>query len=148
MRNRLADLARAQFVRFALTGALVAAVYFAVATALIVLADAPAQLAVVIAYVCSIALHFTVNRGFVFSSTSGYAFHLSAQGGRYLLVALSSYALTALAVALAGSVGLPELVVALATPVAFTALNFFVLRAWVFRPGTGSPARAETVKTP
>jgi putative flippase GtrA len=148
MRNRLASLSRAQFVRFALTGTLVAAVYFAVTTALIVLAEAPAQLAVVIAYVCSIALHFTINRRFVFSSSSGYAFHLSAQGGRYLLVALSSYALTALVVALAGRAGLPELPVALATPVAFTALNFFVLRGWVFRSATGRHARAETVKTP
>jgi putative flippase GtrA len=147
MRDRVTALSRAQFVRFALTGALVAAVYFAVTTALIV-SGTPAQLAVRLAYVCAIALHFTINRRFVFSSSSGYAFHLSSQGGRYLLVAVSAYGLTALVVALAGRADFPELLVALATPVAFTAFNFFVLRSWVFRSATARSAEAETVKAP
>ena len=63
---------RVQFAKFALTGTLVAAIYFAVTTAL-VLAGLHAQLAVIVAYICSLAVHFTVNRRFVFGSSSGYA---------------------------------------------------------------------------
>lgn len=133
MLGRLTPLLRARFVRFALTGTLVAAVYLAITTALIVLFDAPAQLAVAVAYACSLALHFTVNRRFVFASSSGYALHLSAQGSRYVVVALSSYACTAILVALSKRLGLPELLVALAIPVAFAAFTFVTLRGWVFR---------------
>lgn len=133
MRDRLAWLSRARFLRFALTGALVAAVYFAVTTALAVLAHAPTQLAVVVGYVCSLALHFTMNRRFVFDSSTGYALHLTSQGSRYLVVALSSYACTALLVALSKRADLPQLLVALAVPIVFAAITFFTLRGWVFR---------------
>lgn len=132
IRGRLLLLPRAQLAKFALTGTLVAAVYFAVTTAL-VLAGAPTQLAVVVAYACSLAVHFTVNRRFVFASSSGYALHLSAQGRRYLVVALSSYACTALVVALASRTDIPQLLVALGVPVVFTAFTFLTLRGWVFR---------------
>jgi putative flippase GtrA len=121
-----------QLAKFAATGTLVAAIYFVITTAL-VLAGAPTQVAVVVAYACSLAVHFTVNRRFVFVSSSGYALHLSAQGSRYLVVALSSYACTALAVALAARAGIPSLLAALGVPVLFAAVSFLTLRGWVFR---------------
>jgi putative flippase GtrA len=133
-------LLHAQITRFALTGTVVAAVYFAVTTALVVLADASTQLAVVVGYLCSLAVHFTANRRFVFASSTGYALHLSVQGSRYLVVALSSYGCTALLVALAKRTDLPELLVALAVPVLFAAVTFVTLRGWVFR---AHPAKAE-----
>jgi putative flippase GtrA len=126
-------LLHAQVTKFALTGAVVAAVYTAVTTGLVVLADAPPQLAVIVGYVCAIAVHFTANRKFVFASSHGYALHLSAQGSRYLAVALSSYACTAILVAFARRFGLSELLVALVIPVLFAAINFLTLRGWVFR---------------
>lgn len=134
------NLLHAQFTRFALTGTVVAAVYLAVTTALAVLADAPTQLAVVVGYVCSLAVHFTANRRFVFASSAGYALHLSAQGSRYLVVVLSSYGCTALLVALAKRTDLPELLVALGVPVLFAAVTFVTLRGWVFR---AHPAEAD-----
>jgi putative flippase GtrA len=130
----ISSLLHAQVTRFAIVGTIVAAVYFAVTTALVVLAGAPTQLAVVIGYICSLAVHFTANRKFVFASSHGYALHLSAQGSRYLVVALSSYACTAILVALAHRAGLPELLVALVIPVLFAAVTFLTLRGWVFRP--------------
>jgi putative flippase GtrA len=126
-------LLRARIVKFALTGTLVAIVYLVVTSALSVLAGAPTQLAVIVGYVCSLAVHFTVNRRFVFASSTGYALHLSAQGTRYLTVAFSSYALTALLVALSRRADIPELVAALGMPVAFAAVTFLTLRGWVFR---------------
>ena len=126
-------LLHAQVTRFAIVGTVVAAVYFVVTTALVVLADAPTQLAVIVGYVCSLAVHFTANRKFVFASDHGYALHLTAQGSRYLVVALSSYACTAIFVGLAHRANLPELLVALGIPVLFAAVTFFTLRGWVFR---------------
>jgi putative flippase GtrA len=126
-------LLHAQVTRFALTGAFVAAVYFAVTTGLAVLAGAPTQLAVIVGYLCSLAVHFTANRQFVFASSGGYAHHLSAQGSRYILVALCSYSCTALLVALAERADLPELLVALVVPILFAAVTFFTLRSWVFQ---------------
>lgn len=126
-------LLHAQVTRFALTGAVVAAVYTAVTTGLVLLADAPTQLAVIVGYVCAIAVHFTANRKFVFASSHAYALHLSAQGSRYLVVALSSYACTTILVALAHRAGHPELLVALVIPVLFAAITFLTLRGWVFR---------------
>jgi len=126
-------LLHAQVTRFVLTGAFVAAVYFVVTTGLVVIAGAPTQLAVVVGYLCSLAVHFTANRHFVFASSDGYEHHLSAQGRRYILVALCSYTCTALLVALAERVDLPELAVALVVPILFAALTFFTLRSWVFR---------------
>jgi putative flippase GtrA len=129
----ISRLLHAQVARFALTGAVVAAVYTAVTTGLVVLVDAPPQMAVIVGYVCAIAVHFTANRKFVFASSHGYALHLSAQGSRYLVVALSSYACTAILVALAHRFGLPELLVALVIPILFAGINFLTLRGWVFR---------------
>jgi putative flippase GtrA len=126
-------LLHAQFTRFALTGMVVSAVYFIVTTSLVVLADAPTQLAVIVGYICALAVHFTANRHFVFASSTGYVLHLTGQGSRYLVVALSSYGCTALLVALAKQAGLPELLVALAVPVLFAAFTFVALRGWVFR---------------
>jgi hypothetical protein len=63
-------LLHAQFTRFALTGMIVAAVYTIVTTSLVVLADAPTQLAVIVGYICALAVHFTANRHFVFASST------------------------------------------------------------------------------
>ena len=76
----------------------------------------------------------------MFASSTGYALHLTAQGSRYLVVALSSYGCTALLVALAKQAGLPELLVALGVPVLFAAFTFVALRGWVFK---AHPAKAE-----
>ena len=119
--------------RFILTGGIVTAVYFVTATTLIVLLGTEAQAAVVVAYVLSLAVHFTINRQFVFGSASSYAHSLSGQGIRYLVVALFSYAATAIAVAASRRTEVPELAPALATPVIFAAVTFLVLRGWVFR---------------
>jgi putative flippase GtrA len=129
-----------QVTRFALTGTFVALVYSAVTTAVAVLADAPTQVAVAVGYLCALAVHFTANRRFVFASSSGYALHLSAQGGRYLVVVLSSYSCTALLVALAKRADVPQLLVALGVPVLFAAFTFVTLRGWVFR---AHPAKAD-----
>jgi len=124
-----------QLARFALSGGIVTAFMFVTVTALVAGAGVDAQVALVIAYVGGIALNFSLNRRFVFVSAHGYARHLSAQGVRYLVVALASYALTALAIAvLPGWLGAPQLPVYLVTAAVLALLSFLTLRVWVFHP--------------
>jgi putative flippase GtrA len=128
-----------QLARFALSGGLVTLFMFATVTGLVAGADVPAQAALAIAYVGGIVLNFSLNRQFVFVSGHGYAHRLSAQGVRYLLVALASYGLTALSLAvLPGWLDVPELAVYLVTAAALALVAFLVLRTWVFRP-TAAP---------
>jgi putative flippase GtrA len=123
--------------RFALSGAAVAAVHLAIVTVL-TLAGLPIQIALVIGYVAAISLHFTLNRRFVFATDAGYHHRLSAQGARYLVVAVSSYAITAACLAtLPGALGVPELAVFFAVTAVLAVVSFVTLRAWVFRPAAG-----------
>ena len=57
-----------------------------------VLGGVPIQAALAISFVIALALHFTLNRQWVFTHDSGYALHFSRQGLRYLLAAGLSYA--------------------------------------------------------
>ena len=118
--------------RFAVTGGIVAVAYFAVTSALVGLAGVPAQLAIALGYAATLTLHFTLNRRFVFVSQRGYAMRLSSQGARYVVVALCSYALTAVVVAAAGRANVPELAAGLLTPLVLAGISFVVLRTWVF----------------
>ena len=72
--------------KFALTGALVAGTHLGLVTGM-VLGGVPIQLALALAYIVALAMHFTLNRQWVFRHESGYALHFSAQGVRYLVAA-------------------------------------------------------------
>lgn len=124
-----------RIVRFAVTGGVVAALYVTAMTVL-VLAGTPAQVALPIAYALAIALHFTLNRHFVFVSQHGYAHALSAQGRRYLVVAFASYALTAISLAvLPRALDAPRLLVYYVTAATLSLGSFLLLRRWVFASG-------------
>ena len=126
-------------IRFVLSGAAVAACQFATMP-LLVAAGASDQLAVAGAYFSALVLHFTLNREFVFASDSGYALHLTAQGVRYVLVALTSFAMTSAAVALLpGPLGVSPIEVFYVVSVVAAAVSFLMLRRWVF-VGGGSTA--------
>jgi putative flippase GtrA len=124
--------------RFALTGTVVAALYFGLLTALVIFADVPPQVALIVAFVSAVVVHFTMNRQFVFGSETTYALHLTGQGIRYLGVVLASYVINALALAILPELtGLHELVVVALTTGAVTAFTFLTLRDWVFRASAG-----------
>jgi putative flippase GtrA len=120
--------------RFVFTGAVVAALYFGLLTALVVFADVPPQVALIVAFVSAVVVHFTMNRQFVFRSGTTYALHVTHQGIRYLGVVVGSYAVNALALAILPDLtGLHELVVIALTTGAVTVFTFLTLRDWVFR---------------
>jgi putative flippase GtrA len=139
--GRLRTTSPRTLVRFVFTGAIVAVVHVSVMVVLVGVLDAPVQPSLVAAYCAAVSLHFAMNRNLVFASDGGYALHLSAQGVRYLALALASYAITAASLAvLPGALDLPVLVVYLATIASVSVLNFVVMQSLVFHP---APARHE-----
>ena len=132
-----------QGFRFALSGSLVAGVYVTVTT---VLHDAIAvrfQVALAIGFLVSIALHFTLQRLFVWRHYQSFALAAHRQALLYLLVCASQYGLTALSTTqLPGLLGMPVEVVYLITILTFASVNFFVLRGRVFHPVRAAEGKA------
>jgi putative flippase GtrA len=119
--------------KFVLTGALVGGTHLALVT-LMVLAGVPIQAALALAYLVALAVHFTLNRQWVFAEHSGYALHFSRQGVRYLLIAGLSYAGTAISVAvLPGLLDIPQLAAFFMAAIAMAGVSFVLLNFWVFR---------------
>ena len=125
--------ARRVLLKFIATGALVAAVQLGLVTVLVLL-GVPIQLALALTYVVVLALHFTLNRQWVFVTADGYAIRLSGQGARYLLVAATSYVGTALGIAVLPALfGIPELAAFFVISAVMACFSFLMLQLWIFR---------------
>lgn len=124
--------------KFAFTGALVAGTHLGLVTGM-VLGGLPIQVALIIAYIIAIAMHFTLNRQWVFRHESGYALRFSAQGVRYLVAAVFSYGMTAIGVAvLPAAFGIPDLAAFFVMTAVMACVTFAILHLWVFRTHAAS----------
>jgi putative flippase GtrA len=132
-----------QGVRFALSGSLVAAVYVAVTTILHDGFAVPFQIALATGFVVSVALHFTLQRLFVWRHYERFALEVHRQALRYLLVCACQYGITALSSAkLPSLLGLPVEAVYILTMLTVAGANFVIFRGRVFHSGPveyGSP---------
>ena len=127
-----------QLSRFVVSGGIVAVFMMTTVSGLVLLTGLDDQMALALAYVGGIALNFTLNRQFVFSGRR-YAFGLTGQGVRYLVAALASYAITAVAMAfLPSALGLSSLAVYFIAAITVGLATFIVLRIWVFREPEGT----------
>lgn len=98
--------------------------------------EAPRQIALLLAYVVALAVHFTLNRQWVFQreGEGGYSLGLTGHGARYVALAVFLYGVTAASLAiLPEATGLAPFVVWLITTGIIGALNFVVLDKLVFR---------------
>lgn len=141
-----------QGFRFALSGSVVAVVYVTITALLHDGFAVPFQLALAVGFVLSVALHFTLQRLFVWRHYERFALEVHRQAGRYLMMCAGQYAVTALATAkLPGLLGLPVDAVYVLTMLTVAGMNFIVLRGRVFHadvpralgaisPGEGPPA--------
>jgi putative flippase GtrA len=120
--------------RFAVSGLAVQAVY-AVLMALFLLGlGLPRQLALALSYSGALTVHFTLNRQFVFAPSDGYAHGLSSHGRRYLLVAVATYGVSALGLAvIPEALGVAPYVGWLLVTATIAVLNFLFLGRFVFR---------------
>lgn len=122
-----------QGVRFALSGGTVALVYLATTTILAEVVGLPFQVALAIGFAVAIALHFTLQRLFVWTHHEEFALPLAHQAGRYLVVASVQYGVTAASTALLPSaLGVSTEVVYLATVAVVLSVNFLVFRHGIF----------------
>lgn len=126
-----------QGVRFALSGGIVAAVYLATTTVLASVVGLPFQVALAIGFSVAIAVHFTLQRLFVWTHHEEFALPLGHQVGRYLAVAAVQYGVTAASTALLPSaLGISTEIVYLATVAVVLSVNFLVFRNGIFHAKT------------
>jgi putative flippase GtrA len=134
-RSRLSGLA-GRGLRFAIAGAAVTLLYVAV-TMILAAIGVPFQVALVIGFSAGIAVHFTLQRTFVWVRAEGFALPIQHQAWRYLGIAAAQYVVTALA-----TLYLPDLLgvgveyVYVPTVVAVTVSNFLVFGGRVFHSAT------------
>jgi putative flippase GtrA len=126
------DSLRDQGMRFLLAGGAMAIFYLGL-TSLLTLAGVPFQLALILGFAANVALHFTLQRVFVWPQRREYALAWHEQLRRYLPLVIVQYVLTVAATAtLPGRLGLSVLVVFVGITVSFTVFNFLFFRVRIF----------------
>jgi putative flippase GtrA len=125
----------AQVVRFILSGGIVTVVYVATTSLLAEAVGIAFEAALAIGFGVAIALHFALQRLFVWTRSHGFALSLQHQLMRYLLLAAVQYGLTAAATSvLPRPLGVSTEMVYLATAALLSAANFLAFRSGVFHP--------------
>lgn len=130
-----ADNVAAQGVRFACSGVIVSIVYITITTVLSQVVHLRFQVALVTGWCAAVAVHYTLQRTFVWVHEGSFALSLRSQVGRYLLIAVSQLGVTAATTTLLPPLlGVSSEIVYLATGACITILNFLVFRNGVFHP--------------
>jgi hypothetical protein len=87
-----------------------------------------------------IAIHFTLQRVFVWINHEEFALRIHQQLGRYLAIVAMQYATTAVATRfLPRTLGLSVTLVYIITTILVAAANFLVFRVRIFHPRAESP---------
>jgi putative flippase GtrA len=124
-----------QGTRYAIAGAFVALVYILTTSLLAVVFGLPFREALPIGFTLQLAVHFTLQRTFVWVHYEDFALPFRHQVRRYLTVAATQFGITALSTSLLpGALGLSTEVVYLGTVTVLTTANFLLFRNVVFHP--------------
>ena len=124
-----------QALRFALAGAVVMLTYVGLTLLFSGVAGIPIQVAIAVAYVLAVMLHFALQRTFVFRYELGFALTTGSQVRRYVVIGVVQYTVTAATTtALPSVLGASEQVVYVATVLVISACTFLFLRHRVFHP--------------
>jgi putative flippase GtrA len=122
-------------VRYGAAGATVAAVYLAVPLVLNGLIGVPIEVAILLAYVLAVTLHFNLQRRFVFRHVEEFALSVRQQIGRYLVIGAIQYPTTALATAfLPGLLGVSQRLIFVLVTLVMSVTFFLLLHGQVFHP--------------
>jgi putative flippase GtrA len=124
-----------QGMRYAVAGAFVAVVYLATTTVLAVVIGLPFHEALVIGFTLQLAVHYTLQRTFVWVHDEDFALSFKHQARRYLVVAAAQLGVTTVSTSLLPSVlGLSAEAVYLMTAGLLVLANFLMFRNVVFHP--------------
>lgn len=122
-------------VRYGAAGATVALVYLAVPLVLNGALGVPIEVAIPVAYVLAVTLHFNLQRHFVFRHIDEFALSTRQQIGRYVAIGAIQYPVTALATALLPKLlGVSQRVVFVLVTLMMSLTFFLLLRGHVFHP--------------
>lgn len=133
-------------IRYGIAGATVAAVYIGVPLLLNGVFGVWIQLAIPVAYVLAITLHFNLQRHFVFRHVDEFALSVRQQIGRYAAIGAIQYPTTALATAfLPGLFGVSERIMFVIITLVISVTFFLVLRGHVFHPDVDEERVAESI---
>jgi putative flippase GtrA len=133
-----------QGARFVLAGIVVAIVYLSLTTFFALVVGLPFQAALALGFCFALAVHFTLQRLFVWTNRDAFALPFHHQAGRYLLVTGAQYGMTAASTALLPTaLGVPTEAVYLLTAPLLALSNFFVFRHVVFH---GARAGADSAR--
>ena len=133
-------------VRYGAAGAIVALVYLAVPLLLDGVLAVPIEVAIPIAYVLAVTLHFNLQRHFVFRQIDEFALSVHQQIGRYIVIGAIQYPITALATAfLPAPLGISERVVFVLVTLVMSLTFFLLLRGHVFHADAEQELIAQAV---
>jgi putative flippase GtrA len=125
--------AKGQLARYGVAGGLVTAVYVTVTTVLAQLVELPFEVALVSGFLLALAVHFTLQRRFVWSTHAGFDLAMRHQVIRYLTMMGTQYGCTAASTALLpGVLGLPTELIYVATVAVVAASGFLIMRFAIF----------------
>jgi putative flippase GtrA len=120
-------------IRYAIVGVIVGIVYMGIPVGMNYAFGVPVEVAIPVAYVTAVSLHFTLQRFFVWRHIARFALSWRAQVARYAMMGVVQYPLTALLTAV-----LPA-VLHLSQPATFVCITmgislvtFIALRSFVF----------------
>lgn len=102
-------------------------------TSILTVIGIPFQAALIVSFLSAVALHFTLQRLFVWSQHATYALPMPQQLKRYLPLVSVQYVTTAGATAILPTwLGLPVLAVYIGITLAYSLFNFLFFRARIF----------------
>jgi putative flippase GtrA len=134
-------------LRFILAGSAVTCIYITVTTVLASVVGTPFQVALAIGFCTGLAVHFTLQRLFVWRHETEFALPLRHQAGRYLVVSALQYAITAATTSLlAPALAVPTEIVYLLTVVVIVCANFLLFRHVIFHADEAPPQQASAVR--
>lgn len=120
-------------LRYGVAGAMVAAVYPGCPLVLTALLGTPIEIAIPIAYVAAVCLHFTLQRHFVFRDVPSFALSTRYQIARYVAMGAVQYPTAAISTAvLPGALGVSPRLIYVCTAIVISAVCFVVLRTHIF----------------
>jgi putative flippase GtrA len=126
-------------IRYGIAGGAVGGVYLSIPLILDGVFSVPIEVAIPIAYVLAVSLHFTLQRTFVWRHVDQFALSTREQVARYLVIGAIQYPMTALSTAvLPGLLSVSERVVFVGTTLVVSITFFLVLRTHVFHPAAES----------
>lgn len=129
-----------QGVRYAISGGIVSLTYLSTTTILAFVVGLPFQVALPIGFSLGLAVHFTLQRVFVWAHRGSFALPLRHQVGRYLALAATQYGVTAASTSLLPpALGLPTELVYLCTAAVVTLTNFLLFRHRIFHAKLSAP---------